>query len=190
MGLKYKLLTEFKKDYPNQYAYLCKNGWLEKLCDDMGWDKTNIKNYWTKERCIKEALNHKNRNSLKNDNIKVYEKIKRNKWQKECFSHMETKRNFYWTKERCIEEALKYNYQTDLVKNSSGCFDAIIKNKWQKECFSHMNIRKHNGYWTKERCIKEALKFKKIKNLRENSKGCYNVIIKNKWREECFSHMI
>lgn len=38
MELKYKSLSEFKKDYPNQYRFLRKTKQIERLCEDMDWE--------------------------------------------------------------------------------------------------------------------------------------------------------
>jgi hypothetical protein len=38
MEKKYKILKEFKKDYPKEYKFLCKKNLLFKLCEDMDWE--------------------------------------------------------------------------------------------------------------------------------------------------------
>lgn len=45
-------------------------------------------------------------------------------------------------------------------------------------------------YWTKERCLKIALTCEKQTDLYKKYNGCLKAIIRNKWDEECFAHMI
>jgi len=51
-------------------------------------------------------------------------------------------------------------------------------------------MRKGNGYWTKEKCKFEALKYDSRKQFCDNSVGAYRSSIKNKWIDEICSHMI
>jgi len=49
--------------------------------------------------------------------------------------------------------------------------------------------RKPRGYWTKERCFEEALKYNTKVELENNNSSVYNIILKNKWIKECCAHM-
>lgn len=96
----------------------------------------------------------------------------------------------YWTKERCQEEALKYNNRTDFQKKSNGSYMSSHKNGWLDEVCGHMVYKQRpSGYWTKERCRNQSLKYNTIDELRKNGKGLYNSIIKNKWVDELCNHM-
>jgi hypothetical protein len=46
-----------------------------------------------------------------------------------------------------------------------------------------------NGYWTKERCHEEALKFKYKIDFRNNSASAYVISRKNDWLDEICNHM-
>ena len=50
-------------------------------------------------------------------------------------------------------------------------------------------MKKPNGYWTKERCHKEALKYSIRKEFVKGSSGAYNAAYKNGWLDEICSHM-
>ena len=66
----------------------------------------------------------------------------------------------HWTKERCTEEALKYIDRFSFQSQAAGAYDAALRNKWLDEICGHMvQYKKLHGYWTKERCAKEALKY-------------------------------
>jgi len=52
-----------------------------------------------------------------------------------------------------------------------------------------MKTRKKNGFWTKENCKIEALKYKTRRDLRFGNRGVYNKLINNKWLNEVCEHM-
>ena len=49
--------------------------------------------------------------------------------------------------------------------------------------------RKPNGYWTKENCKKEALKYTKRSDFNTKSNGAYESARKNGWLDIICSHM-
>ena len=53
---------------------------------------------------------------------------------------------------------------------------------------SHMK-RKSRGYWNKNRCTKEALKYKKRSEFKVNAGGAYNFANDNGFLNEICSHM-
>jgi hypothetical protein len=88
----------------------------------------------------------------------------------------------YWTKEKCQEEALKYKTKKEFQKNSSA-YGISAKNKWINEVCSHMlEIKKPKNYWTKEKCQKEALKYRTKNEFKDNSLSCYTKCL----REKCW----
>jgi len=90
----------------------------------------------------------------------------------------------YWNKENCRIESLKYMSRKDFKRNSKGAYDSARKNNWLDEICTHM-IKKIEkmpcGYWTIEKCISEATKYKNRKDFRLNSRKAYSITIKNKW---------
>ena len=42
-------------------------------------------------------------------------------------------------------------------------------------------MKKPNGYWTIDRCKKEVLNYKSLKDLKENNSPLFHIILKNKW---------
>jgi hypothetical protein len=96
----------------------------------------------------------------------------------------------YWTKERCIEEAKKYNTKGEWTKKSKTSYNLAHRREWLDECSTHMvKNKKPNGYWTKERCIEEAKKYKTRTEWKENSWSSYVISVKNKWSDDCCEHM-
>ena len=49
--------------------------------------------------------------------------------------------------------------------------------------------QKEPGYWTKERCHAESLKYKHRKEFQKGCCSAYNTALKNKWLDEICSHM-
>ena len=50
-------------------------------------------------------------------------------------------------------------------------------------------MRNPRGYWTKEHCQEEALKYNTRGEFYNNSKNAYNTAIRNKWIDDICSHM-
>lgn len=78
----------------------------------------------------------------------------------------------YWSiKENCLKECEKYTAMTELKHKSSGCYASVLKHGWEDGCFPNYKKRMPNGFWNiKEHCIKEAVKYR---NLREFQSKCY-----------------
>lgn len=96
-----------------------------------------------------------------------------------------------WTFQKCQEEALKYNTRSEFQKTSSGAYKACVRQKWLDEVTVHMTpIHSPNGYWTKERCAEEALKYTKRTEFKKGSKKAYGASCKKGWLDEICSHML
>ena len=97
----------------------------------------------------------------------------------------------YWTKDKCQEEALKYNNRMDFRVHSASAYQKSIQNKWLNDICSHMTLYyKPNGYWTKERCQEEALKYISKKEFNKKSRMVYKTSMENKWLGDICSHMV
>ncbi len=103
----------------------------------------------------------------------------------------------YWNEERCIEDAKRFNKLRDWELNGLAyyfvrriCRESGNLDLFEK-CKAHMVVvKKPNGYWTKEKCILDAKKFKNLKEWVKNSSGAYTISVKNKsWYNECIKHM-
>jgi len=95
-----------------------------------------------------------------------------------------------WTKEKCHEEALKYKNRKEFHKKSSGAYTRARKNQWLDDICSHMiKTTKEMGYWTKEKCQEESLKYNRRIEFFNNSSGVYNTCVKQGWLDDICSHM-
>ena len=148
--------------------------------------------YWTKEKCKEDALKYNGRTEWIKSSRSAYVPAMRNGWIDECCGHMlpPQKPKGYWTKEKCKEDALKYNSKIKWVTNSSSAYGFASRNGWFDECCGHMlPPQKPNGYWTKEKCKEDALKYNTKTEWGKSSGGAYNSVCKNGWIDECCGHM-
>ncbi len=187
-ALKFNSKIEFRNKNLTAYSSAYRRGWIDEICSHMV-EIRKPRNYWTKERCRLEALRFKTRTDFSNGNQSSYNRAKVNGWLEEICSHMVELRkpNRYWTKERCQAEALKFNSKATFLKGSPCCSSAR-RNGWFEEICSHMvEIKKPSGYWTKERCQAEALKFNSKTEFKISS--AYTISRINGWLDEICSHM-
>ena len=148
---------------------------------------------WTKERCHEEALKYTSKRQLRKNSSSCYYRALKNNWLIDICSHMKCtnkKPKDYWTKEKCHEEALKYTSRGDFYKNSGSASIISSKNNWMNEICSHMKqIKKEKEYWTKERCHKEALKYKTRSEYNKKSVSSYSKAWEKHWLDDICSHM-
>ena len=95
-----------------------------------------------------------------------------------------------WTKEKCKAEALKYKSRSEFADKSSGAYGSSLRNKWLDELCEHMEQKiSPPGFWTKDRCQIEALKYKTRVHFYKNDMKTYNQCQKHKWLDELCKHM-
>jgi hypothetical protein len=137
---KYKSSGEWKKADPSAYATARLMGLMDRICERFGWSPNRPTGYWTKERCLEDALKYKTRNDWQTSKKSGYHSAKRNGWRDECCQHMVAaiKPTGYWTKKRCLEEAKKYKTKKDWKLSCGSSFNAAYKNNWFEECIQHM----------------------------------------------------
>ena len=200
---KTSLLPKFKKltEYINTDSAKIKEDEFVNNYKENGWILLNVAKTgalgggdpkWTKEICKKEALKYTNIKDYRKNSLS-YRASVRNKWLDEICIHMNrTKNNSgYWTKKKCIEESLKCSSKKEFISKYPGGYAACRKNGWIKEISSHMDNRvlKEKGYWTKERCQEESIKYKMRSIFQKSSISAYQTAINNNWLDEICSHM-
>jgi len=186
-ALKYAKRKDWVKNNYNSYHIAKKNGWYYECTKHMF-----IKIKWTKEKCLEDALKYDTKEKWRySGGGGPYSSARKNGWYEECTAHMisVSKQNGYWTKEKCLEDASKYTNKTEWLKNSGGAVKSAKKNDWYNECTTHMiQIHKPKGYWTKERCVEDASKYKTRSEWIKNS-GAYEIARVSGWLSECAGHM-
>lgn len=188
---KYQTRTLFAKKSGGCYQKAWTEGWLDDICKHM---KSLIKpnGYWTKDRCLDVAKKCKTRTEFNRSFCRAWEVCRENNWLDEACSHMTEliKSDNYWTKENCHKAALSFKNRNLFAKKYGAAYNKARLNGWLDDICSHMEwINRPNGYWTKERCAEEALKFASRNEYLTKSGGSYKSAKNNGWLDEICSHM-
>lgn len=95
-----------------------------------------------------------------------------------------------WTKKAVLEEALKYNSIAEFNSANPSAYSAALNLGLKNEIKSHMtNLRRPDGYWTKERVLKEAKKYNTKSEFHKNAPSAFAYSKKLGIRDECYQHM-
>jgi len=178
---KYKQLSEF---IDINKASILEGIFLEEYVVN-GWNKLNIAKtgsvggdnlFWTKEKCIKEALKYKTKNDFRLKSGSAYNSSLKKGWHDEVCSHMKRpKRMVIWSFDVCKTEALKYTTKKEFAKKSSVAYSTSVKNGWIDKICGHMHKLPFNTiFWTKEKCVEVAKKCKTRTEFARNYGGAYH----------------
>jgi predicted GIY-YIG superfamily endonuclease len=96
----------------------------------------------------------------------------------------------FWNKSKCAEVAKTCNNIYDFKLNYFGAYNSIKRNKWYDILDKTFPNRiKCRGYWTKEKCQIEALKYNSRVEFEKFSGSAYVIAGRNKWLSEICTHM-
>lgn len=154
--------------------------------------KNYKKGFWPKERCMEESQKYKTRMEFKKGASAAYKASCQHGWLDEVCSHMISiqKPRGYWTKERLQLEASKYSTKNEFREGCNSAYIVAHSKGLIDEICSHMiEPTKPNGYWTKERCAKEAYNYQSKSDFKANSPSAFDSAYKHGWLEEICSHM-
>lgn len=101
-----------------------------------------------------------------------------------CSSSLGGLNNRKWNKRNVFNEAKKFKSRGDFRKISSCAYEVARKNKWLDEMTWFVPQIKESGYWTKEKCIEEAKKYKSRGEFYQKGSSAYIYSKKNKWLDE------
>jgi hypothetical protein len=80
----------------------------------------------------------------------------------------------YWTPSRIRKEAKKYKTRTSFIKGASSAYNAARELEiLDKVCVHMITTQKPKGYWTKDRIINEAKKYKTLADFRREGSAAY-----------------
>ena len=151
--------------------------------------------YWTKEKCHEAALKCETKFEFYTEYNTAYQTATHHGWLTDIGSHLKVSTSVkfpskYWTKAKCRKEALKYDTKFDFQSFSRKAYVAALRKGWLDDITSHMQeIRKPNGYWTKEKCHQEALRFNHKTDFATYSGGALKYAQKQGWVTDICSHM-
>lgn len=150
--------------------------------------------YWTEERILSVAKTYEYKEDFRKNEKTVYSTALRLGILSKVTQHMKKKRNIlppgYWNKERCREEALKYKHRIEFAKGSCSAYAAAQIHGWLDEICGHMTSKNNpKGFWTKQSCAIEALKYETRTAFKLGSPGAQLAAYKNGWLDEICRHM-
>ena len=196
-ALKYKTRSEFSRNSAGAYNSAKQNGWYDECIAHMDYAEGHTPaNFWTKEKVLSIAKKYDNRLDWVKNNKKSVDAARRNGWMEKAISHMNLsiKPFGYWeVKENVLAEALKHKTKKQWQKKSNGSMKSARKNGWYEEATAHMIKSKNykpKGYWTKELCQIEALKYNDKSEWYKNHLTSYNAAYKYGWLDECSTHFV
>ena len=97
----------------------------------------------------------------------------------------------YWTFDKCKSEASNYTTLKEFRINSNSAYQSTLRHGWLHIITSHMMLlQKPSGYWTKNKCYEEALKYESRAYFQKGSKGAYLKAHRNSWLDDICSHMV
>lgn len=179
---KYKSRREFRDKNRSAYNKALEKDWL----DNFNWLKDNTKHrkeYWTEERCLKEAKKYNNMSNFRKECSGAYLSAKEHNWL-EDYTWLETQ--FKWTEKSLLEEARKYKTRGEFAKEKPGAYEYALKYSLLDKCTWFEELKKPNNYWTYERCLEESKKYKSRGEYRKENNGSYKSSLKHGWLDEFF----
>lgn len=95
-----------------------------------------------------------------------------------------------WTKETVMADARKYSKTTDWNNCGNAASQVARKKGWYEEATQHMTrSQRPKGYWTKERVLEDAKKYKSKKEWFTKSQSGYATAQAKGWLNEATQHM-
>lgn len=193
--------TEFLNKYPAAYRKSLKRGWHDEICKHMIITPSLPAGTWTKEKCRLEAQKYTTRTEFSKHNSTAYSLAVKKGWLNEICQHMVSIRklpsgkrppNGYWNnKQNCAEVAALCSSRTEFQQKYATAYGRSLKNGWIDEICEHMKGRPIPcGYWTKEKCRLEALRYTNRTDFSKQSNGAYTAALKKGWLDEICKHMV
>ena len=146
--------------------------------------------YWTQEHCYEEAQKYSSKQELYNNATGAYTAALKHGWINDyTWFKRPQPYNKKWFYDECYEEAKKYKFKQDFKFGSPTAYCVSQKNKWIKDYDWFEEVQKPRGYWTKERCREEALKYDRKVDFQKNSSAAYHKAHRSGWLDEITSHM-
>lgn len=108
-------------------------------------------------------------------------------WKKERKPITETECYKIASQYTSLEEYRTKSLQSYRAARKLNILDQICKdNNWEKYI---PRTKRKNGFWTKDKCIEEAKKYKTRKEWSDKDGASYDFAKRNSWFEECTKHM-
>jgi hypothetical protein len=93
-----------------------------------------------------------------------------------------------------MKEKSQYKSLSEWRNSNPKDYGVAKYNKWLDEICNTFGWEKRqskpSGYWTKERCLKDAKKYNTKADWQRGNSSSHSTARKNKWFDECCEHMI
>lgn len=195
---KYLTIRDWRANEETIYNKALKMKWLDEVTTHMT-RIIKVSGHWTKEAVIESAIEFKTQTEWKNQHGGAWSKAVKMGWIQEACAHMDfmdeskIKPQGYWTKDRVLESAKKYMTQAEWNKAETSAVGVASKKGWIKEATAHMSPsrpnRMANGYWTKERVMEDAKKFKSKTAWQKASRAAVSKAYRMGWMDEAIALM-
>lgn len=145
---------------------------------------------WTKETTYEEAQKYSTMRDFRTKSIGAYSAACKHRWLKD-YTWLEKETSDPYTFEQFSETVKKYKTIKEFREKEYALYSAAKKKKWldTDEFKSLTRLSKPDGYWTKERCAVEALKYNTLSDFMNNTPSAYSSAWKNGWLREITTHM-
>lgn len=175
---KYKFKADFKKNAAGAYNAALSNGWYS----DYDWLKSRSLTKWTYETCFEEAKKYQTRYAFEKKAGAAYRVALQNNWLDEYTWFVSIRRPVgYWAYETCFEEAKKYKTRSEFARSSVAAYEKARKNGWLDEYTWFDSDATPAGFWTYERCLLEAKKYKTKNEFLQSNGRAYRAAYRNNW---------
>ena len=195
---KFVTIRDWRASEEGAYNKALKRGWIEEVTAHM----TRLikkSGHWTKDAVLESAIEFKTQTAWKKAHGGAWRKAVQMDWIHEACAHMDfmdeskIKAQGYWTKERVIESAKIYGTLADWRKSEPSAVAVASNKKWTFEATSHMlpsrPNHRENGYWTKERVLEDASKFRSKTEWQKVSRGAVSKANRMGWMNEAIALM-
>ena len=93
---------------------------------------------------------------------------------------------FVWTEGMCRSVAKECSSVKEFRKECSGAYHKAVRSGWLKTYEWLSGKRKGRGFWSRERCLREALKYRTLGGLAKGCPGAYYAAHRNGWTGDFF----
>jgi len=152
---------------------------------------------WDKQAVLEEARKYSTKTEWRYCGNSSEQIARKRGWYKEASAHMKgtSRPNGYWSKERVISSAAKHSSRSEWRRGNRGAYAAALAKGWIEEATKHMPKHAGNsdklphGYWTEERILENARKFKSVLEWRYSPKNSYRYALERGLLEAATAHM-
>jgi hypothetical protein len=151
---------------------------------------------YTKEEVALSASKYSTIRDWRANAEAAYNKALKMKWLDEVTTHMTRliKVSGHWTNEAVHQSAIEFKTQTAWKKAHGGAWRKAVQMGWIQEVCAHMDFMdeskiKPQGYWTKDRVLESAKKYKTQAEWNKAETSAVAVANKKGWIKEATAHM-